>query len=122
MRISGQQCFLLEIILLGTSKDMLVVSAKARVPVLFLANILIQEDSLSIMLWALNNHDSQQRLTPEIGNLSKMNGLIVKIYGPFKDHLYRYEHTTRYKKNFPALASRQKKWFSASSRRPIGKS
>jgi hypothetical protein len=60
------------------------------------------------MLWTLNHRDSQQWLALEIGNLSKINWLIVKNDGPFKDRLNRYDYATRYEKKLPGFTNATK--------------
>ena len=96
LSISGQQCVLREIALRDKPKEMRDVSAKATVPVLVLPDGSVLEESLDIMLWALEKHDSQHWLSPEIGNLEDMKEVVARNDGTFKYHLDRYKYATRY--------------------------
>lgn len=94
---SGQQCVLREIVLRDKPKEMRAVSAKATVPVLVLPDGSVLEESLDIMLWALEKHDPQQWLSPETGSLEDMKKVLARNDGDFKYHLDRYKYATRYK-------------------------
>lgn len=96
LSISGQQCVLREIVLRDKPKEMLDVSAKATVPVLVLPDGGVLEESLDIMLWALEKQDLQQWLSPEIGSLEDMKEVVARNDGAFKYHLDRYKYATRY--------------------------
>lgn len=96
LSISGQQCVLREIILRDKPQEMRNVSPKATIPVLVLPDGVVLEESLDIMMWALNKHDPQHWLMPETGSLEDMNQLITRNDGAFKDHLDRYKYATRY--------------------------
>ena len=99
LSVSGQQCVLREILLRDKPKEMRDVSAKATVPVLVLPDNSVLEESLDIMLWALEKHDPQHWLSPEIGSLDDMKTVMAHNDGAFKDHLDRYKYATRYDSN-----------------------
>lgn len=96
LSISGQHCVLREIVLRDKPQDMLDVSAKATAPVLVLPDGRVLEESLDIMLWALEKHDPHHWLSPEIGDLVDMKDVVARNDGAFKDHLDRYKYATRY--------------------------
>ncbi len=75
---------------------MLEVSPKGTVPVLLLSDGAVIEESLEIMLWALQQNDPQGWLTPEAGTLEDMLQLIEDMDGDFKRNLDRYKYSTRY--------------------------
>ena len=93
---SGQTCVLREVLLRDKPLEMIEQSPKATVPVLLLANGEVLEQSLDIMLWALDREDPEHWLSPEIGTLTDMKAFITELDGPFKHHLDRYKYATRY--------------------------
>ncbi|MBC8445268.1 MAG: glutathione S-transferase [Rhodospirillaceae bacterium] len=98
LSVSHQQCVLREIILRNKPAQMLALSSKATVPVLLLTDGHVLDESLDIMIWALDRHDPQQWLVPENGSLVHMKALIATCDGAFKDHLDRYKYAARYGK------------------------
>lgn len=93
---SGQACELREVVLRNKPPEMLAVSPKATVPVLVGADGSVLEESLDIMLWALERNDPSNWLTPETAGLDQMLDLIGRMDGPFKHHLDRYKYANRY--------------------------
>ena len=55
----------------------------------------VLEQSLDIMLWALNRSDPQQWLTPDHGDLPAMLALIADVDGEFKTRLDNYKYASR---------------------------
>ncbi|MCV6600250.1 MAG: glutathione S-transferase [Cohaesibacter sp.] len=86
-----------EIVLRNKPAHMLTMSPKGTVPVLILPDGSVIDESLDIMLWALEQHDPYNWLTPPEGNLAQMLDLIAVMDGDFKRHLDRYKYATRYK-------------------------
>ena len=81
-----------EILLRDKPAHMLAASPKATVPVLILDDHVIDE-SFDIMLWALEQNDPKNWLSPDFPN---MLNLINTITGDFKHHLDRYKYASRY--------------------------
>lgn len=86
-----------EIILRDKPQHMLELSPKATVPVLLLPNGTVIDESLDILLWALNQNDPNKLLTADPKTTNK---LIEQTDGSkdshFKHHLDRYKYATRY--------------------------
>ena len=93
---SGTVCELREIVLRGKPQELFAASPKGTVPVLVLPNGTVIEESLDIMLWALERNDPEHWLTPEHGELDDMRQLIAQCDGDFKFHLDRYKYPNRY--------------------------
>ena len=93
---SGLRCELREIVLRSKPPEMLAVSPKATVPVLVLPGGKVIEQSLEIMLWALQQNDPECWLAPEHGTLQAMQALIAANDSVFKQHLDRYKYPNRY--------------------------
>lgn len=93
--VSGMACELREIVLRDKAPEFLEASPKATVPVL-IDNGQVIEESLDIVLWALERNDPENWLAPEIGTLAEMQLLIAEGDGPFKDHLDRYKYASRH--------------------------
>jgi glutathione S-transferase len=96
LSVANQQCRLREIVLRDKPAAMTALSPKATVPVLHLADGRVLEQSLDIMLWALDRDDPDHWLSPGIGTLADMKAFITDLDGPFKHHLDRYKYATRY--------------------------
>ncbi|WP_373236523.1 glutathione S-transferase [Cohaesibacter celericrescens] len=93
---SGLVVELREIILRNKPAPMLEASPKGTIPVLVLSDGHVIDESLDIMLWALECNDPRGWLAPETGTLKEMLALIEEIDGSFKHHLDRYKYATRY--------------------------
>ncbi|MCT4655872.1 MAG: glutathione S-transferase [Cohaesibacter sp.] len=100
---SGMQVILREIVLRAKPAHMLEHSPKGTVPVLLVpqekeeeAAPRVIDESLDIMLWALEQRDPQGWLMPQEGSLKESLALIAHMDGDFKRHLDRYKYATRY--------------------------
>ncbi len=87
---SGLSVELREVVLKDKPQALLEVSQKATVPVLALANGQIIEESLEIMIWALEQNDPDGWLRNMGENLIKENDTT------FKKNLDRYKYFNRY--------------------------
>lgn len=94
--VSGQHCELREVVLRNKPGAMLEVSAKGTVPVLIEPEGSVIEESLEIMLWALQRSDPEHWLLPERGSLAEMLRLIEHFDTHFKPNLDRYKYPTRF--------------------------
>jgi glutathione S-transferase len=94
---AGQvQCQLREVVLRNKPQTMLSASPKGTVPVLVLSTGEVIEESLDIMLWALQQNDPGQWLSPEHESVEMMMALIASCDQVFKYHLDRYKYPQRY--------------------------
>lgn len=94
---SGFVVELREVVLRDKAPEFLSASPTATVPCLLRPDDgTVIDESLDIMLWALDNGDPEGWLAPETGTLEDMLALIAEIDGPFKRHLDRYKYHTRY--------------------------
>lgn len=84
-----------EIILRNKPKAMLELSPKGTVPVLWLEDKTVIDESLDIAKWALAKHDPLNLLKAST-DTSKMQALISENDGPFKHHLDRTKYANRY--------------------------
>jgi UPF0176 protein len=93
----GEQLLeLREVELRRKPEPMLALSPKGTVPILWLQDGTVLEESLDIMVWALERHDPHHWL-PEDGPLrQEMLTLIGQNDGNFKHHLDRYKYPDRY--------------------------
>ncbi|MES0879590.1 glutathione S-transferase [Roseibium sp. SCP14] len=92
---SRQKVELREVVLRDKAAEFLKTSPSATVPCLKLVDNVLDE-SLDVMLWALNAADPEDWLIPETGNLETMLDLVEDCDGSFKRHLDRYKYHTRY--------------------------
>ncbi len=89
-------CELREVSLKAKPAAMIAVSPKATVPVLVLSGGQVLDESLDIMLWALEQQDPEGCLPPPGHERSAMLALIAENDGPFKTQLDRYKYPGRY--------------------------
>jgi len=94
--VSDRICELREVVLRDKPRDMLAASAKGTVPVLVDLGGQVLDESIDIMLWALNQHDPEGWLRPDLGDLQTMLDLIAQFDQEFKYHLDRYKYAERY--------------------------
>jgi glutathione S-transferase len=94
--VSGQVCELREVTLRNKPPEMLRASPKATVPVLLLPDGEVIDESLDIMLWALNRNDPEHWLRPESGSRKGIGGLIARFDSHFKQHLDHYKYPSRF--------------------------
>ncbi|MFT5851965.1 MAG: glutathione S-transferase [Colwellia sp.] len=97
----AQQIVMLrDIVLSNKPKEMITASPKATVPVLVLANGTVVDESLAIMLWALNETDPDDLLQSQNEHgLSAMLNLIKSFDHDFKVCLEQYKCAKRYREN-----------------------
>ena len=85
-----------EIVLRNKPAHMLELSPKGTVPVLWLKDGTVIDESLDIAKWALNQNDPLNLRRPETATKQEMQALITENDGPFKHHLDRTKYGTRY--------------------------
>lgn len=96
---SGLQCQLREIILANKPAHMLTLSPKGTVPVLWLSDGSVLDESLDVINWALENNDPENLrhdTLPSATQIALAEELMRENDGPFKHHLDRYKYTNRY--------------------------
>lgn len=96
LRSSGMAVALREIVLRDKPQAFLDASLSATVPTLVRPGEAVIDESLDIMVWALNHHDPESWLTPETGSHDAALGLIDRNDGGFKHHLDRYKYHVRH--------------------------
>lgn len=105
-----------EVMLRSKPAEMLAASPKGTVPVLVLPDGQVIDESLDIMLWALQRHDPQHWLTPDKGSLQDMQTVIAHNDGAFKQHLDRYKYPGRYAEEAAAGSAGDAAAFAAAHR------
>ena len=93
---SGTVCELREVKLSHKPPVLLLASPKGTVPVLVLPTGEILDQSLNIMVWALQRNDPWAWLPTLTHNLNGARALIAQCDGDFKHHLDRYKYPNRY--------------------------
>jgi len=96
LKVSGIQLILREVVLADKPAALFACSAKATVPVLVFSDQRVIDESLDIMLWALNQHDPQNWLMTEAGLLAETQRLIAYNDNEFKLHLDHYKYADRF--------------------------
>jgi len=91
--ISEQQCTLREVVLKDKPSHLLEISPKGTVPVLWLEDGRVLDESRDIMDWALQQHDPEGWLDAD--PVSR-DVLLDDNDGHFKHHLDRYKYANRY--------------------------
>ena len=94
LAVSGISYELREVSLKDKPAQMLAASPKSTVPVLVLPSGQVIDESLSIMRWALEQHDPENWL--KNGPIEKMLELVEGNDGPFKYVLDRYKYPNRF--------------------------
>ena len=107
LAVGGLHCELREVVLRSKPAQLLEASPKGTVPVLVLPGGVI-EQSLDIMLWALEQHDPDGWLEPGNGSMAQMLELIEECDGPFKHGLDRYKYPDRYEASSSAIDHRER--------------
>jgi UPF0176 protein len=92
---AGIRCELREVALAQKPQSLLNASPKGTVPVLVLPDRVI-EQSLDIMLWALQQSDPCSWLPEEADGLKTQLALVQRFDDVFKHHLDRYKYPSRY--------------------------
>ncbi len=96
LRVSGVGYEHREVALKAKPAEMLAVSPKGTVPVLCLSTGEVLEQSLDIMLWALQGNDPESWLPSSPENWALTNAGIALNDGEFKAHLDRYKYPQRF--------------------------
>ena len=96
LSVSEQTCEVRELVLREKPQHMLEISPKGTVPVLQTRTGDVLEESLDVMLWALQQNDPEGWLAPELGDKTVMLELIERCDEEFKPHLDRYKYANRY--------------------------
>jgi glutathione S-transferase len=95
LAVSHQACELREVVLSHKPAELRQVSAKATVPVLVDTDGRVIQESLDIMLWALQRHDPLQWL-PVQNDLTDVLGWIKRFDDGFKPQLDRTKYPNRF--------------------------
>lgn len=90
--VSGVEVEHREILLRDKPAEMLAASPKGTVPVVVLPDGTVLEESLDVMVWALEQNDPEDWLSHH----GMAQALITINDGEFKHHLDRYKYATRY--------------------------
>lgn len=93
---SGLVCVLREVVLAHKPAALLLASAKGTVPVLVTGDGTVIDQSLDIMLWALQQSDPLQWLPRDGAAKTSSLQWIAECDGPFKHQLDRYKYPHRY--------------------------
>ena len=96
LMVSNRVCELREVVLRDKAQEMLDVSPKGTVPILIDVDGRVLDQSIDIMLWALEQHDPEKWLRPKEGSVAEMLELISQFDYGFKYHLDRYKYPERY--------------------------
>jgi len=96
LEVSGVALDLVEVSLKDKPARMLELSPKGTVPVIELRDGTVIDESLDIMLWALDRSDPEGWLGADEAALEEMIGLIARNDGEFKTHLDRTKYALRY--------------------------
>ncbi|CAH0991246.1 hypothetical protein SIN8267_01348 [Sinobacterium norvegicum] len=95
--LSGQPVMIRAIVLKNKPAPMLAASPKGTVPVLVFDDGRVLEESLDIMLWALQQSDPKNLLyNDDAGALAQMLALIHRADDEFKTQLEQYKQAKRY--------------------------
>lgn len=98
LQSAGQVCVMREILLRDKPNHMLALSPKGTVPVLWLGDGTVIDESLDVMHWALSQNDPEGWLSFTAETQVLSDKLIEENDGPFKHHLDRYKYANRYEK------------------------
>ena len=96
LTVSGRECELREIVLRDKPVEFLNTSPSATVPALVTVDGTVLDESLDIMLWALERNDPESWLAPDTGDVNEMLLLIEKMDGSFKSNLDKYKYANRH--------------------------
>ena len=96
LRVSGIQIALREVILSDKPVALLACSAKATVPVLVTDDQRVIDESVDIMIWALNQYDPQDWLVKDACLLAETQRLVAYNDNEFKLHLDHYKYADRF--------------------------
>lgn len=93
--LGSKECELREILLKDKPNQMLQLSLKGTVPVMQLPNKKVIDESLDIILWAMESPSSNAHIFTETEKLLTQK-LIELFDSTFKYHLDRYKYASRY--------------------------
>jgi glutathione S-transferase len=96
LQSAGMEVELRDIALKDKPAELLRASPKGTVPVLVLPNGTVIEQSLDIMLWALQQSDPHDWLPRDNAGLDDAMACIALNDGPFKQTLDRYKYPARF--------------------------
>ena len=99
IKISQVPVVLREVVLADKPHEMLALSPKGTVPVLVLDNSKVIDESMDIMMWALNQNDPDRWILNIKDKQDETNALIVVNDTEFKQHLDHYKYADRYPEN-----------------------
>lgn len=95
--MARQDVLLRAVVTKDKPQEMLAVSAKGTVPILLFADGTVIEESLDIMIWALDKNDPEDLMYNKQPDLrSQMLNLIDASDGEFRTNLSAYKHAKRY--------------------------
>ena len=92
-----------EVKLKNKPEELLNISPKATVPVLYISSKKIIEESLDIMKWALEINDPLKLLEQEKLNRIEVHNTLNKLENDFKQNLDRYKYSSRFDQPNPEL-------------------
>jgi len=96
IKVSNTQVELREVKLADKPQEMLESSKKGTVPVLLLTDNTVIDESMDIMMWALNKHDPQNWLNNNLSEIKETQRLIELNDHEFKIHLDHYKYAERF--------------------------
>ena len=96
LQAAGLAVEMREILLKDKPPEMLLASAKGTVPVLVLPGGRVIDQSLEIMLWALQHSDPQRWLPCDAAAMAEALACIALNDGAFKQALDRYKYPARF--------------------------
>lgn len=102
LAVAQQPCQLHEVLLRDKPAALLAASPKGTVPVLVLPGGCVLEQSLDIMLWALQRHDPAGWLRPSSGTLEDLLAWVAQCDTTFKPLLDRCKYPQRHPDIDPA--------------------
>ncbi|MDH4394381.1 MAG: glutathione S-transferase N-terminal domain-containing protein [Limnobacter sp.] len=93
---SGMKVEIREIVLRNKPEHMLSLSPKGTVPVLWLTDGTVLEQSLDVMKWALGLSDRNDLMKLSVDERVGAEQIVAVLDGEFKHHLDRYKYPERY--------------------------
>ena len=103
IKASGVIVEIREVKLKNKPEELLNISPKATVPVLYISSKKIIDESLDIMKWALEINDPLKLLEQEKLNKIEVHNTLNKLENDFKQNLDRYKYSSRFDQPNPEL-------------------
>ena len=103
IKASGVIVEIREVKLKNKPEELLNISPKATVPVLYISSKKIIEESLDIMKWALEINDPLKLLKQEKLNRIEVHNTLNNLENDFKQNLDRYKYSSRFDQPNPEL-------------------